>query len=369
MKARFLTWILGVLVATPSIQAKSATDALLAPIRITPSLPAPGGSFSAKGMGHATGNGGDHIRGTFMRMGEAVLSYLSDTTEGAAVVTKNRLDIGALRDSLQATRIDVVEGLLLDNGGVPVDATGTADKITLNKDRWIEHFEKDRDVYYLVFHEMLRSAVVNDDDYIISKSLRPFPVTRRIVTRISSLYPLVGEQQIADWFATDKMTLSGSGCPKDKIGTSADFDFERNVLDLAFRDYDLRTRTETREAFDRKACGLAIPILVPAGHRLVISQIDMTAKFELAPTSLIKITSEAFLAGDRSPVQEKSFETKGEAVLGRLLERSNDVLRTPCGGSAILRLNTSAYMSSEASASSAASVDRVSLSFKVEKCP
>lgn len=124
--------------------------------------------------GDKTGNGGDHIRANYLRMGESVLDFLKGTREGQALKDKHGLSLERLNNSLLAEKISVVEGTLLDSQGSIVDATGEPGKILLDKASWKEHIDRKRDVHYLVFHEMLRENGVNDDDYRISKALNPF---------------------------------------------------------------------------------------------------------------------------------------------------------------------------------------------------
>lgn len=325
-------------------------------------------SVSTAQAGHATGNGGDHVRATFMLMGERVASYLEETTEGAATLAKHKLDLTALKSALQAAKIDVVEGGLLDNGGVPVDATGAVGKITLNKTRWMEHFEKNRDVYYLVLHEMLRAIGVNDDDYAISRDVRPFPASRRAVTRVSSIYPLVGEDEIASWIEKEKISLFGNGCSLGQLGTTADFDAERNTLELSFDSFEITPGTGG--TFARKHCSLAIPLTVPPGRRLVVTQSDVSAKFELDALSSLKVTSEVFLTGTRATTYVKEAPPATTARKGRVLDRRTNVLVTPCGSATTLRMSSSVFLQRAAPlAASAASLDRITLSFRSEACP
>mgnify|MGYP001603836249 CR=1 FL=1 len=41
--------------------------------------------------GHFTGNGGDHVRGMFLKLGEAVVSYLNETEEGKKLLADHNL--------------------------------------------------------------------------------------------------------------------------------------------------------------------------------------------------------------------------------------------------------------------------------------
>src|SRR5690606_11588726 len=94
------------------------------------------------------------------------------------------LDIDRLRDLNSIDVIRVADGILIDNSGSKVEAIGEPGRIVLAGDLWMEHFERERDIYYLVLHELLRAADINDDNYIISGALNPFPQSRRVGTRL-----------------------------------------------------------------------------------------------------------------------------------------------------------------------------------------
>lgn len=132
------------------------------------------GQASLAFAGDKVGNGGDFIRAGFLQRGETVVRFLQNNPEGQKITRAHNLDLSVLNNSLLAEKIQVVGSGLTDNGGSLADATGEPDKIRLDRGAWKEHFDKSRDVYYLVFHEMLREARYNDDDYRISKKINPF---------------------------------------------------------------------------------------------------------------------------------------------------------------------------------------------------
>lgn len=105
------------------------------------------------------------------------MQFLYETEEGQAIVKKFDLDLAALAGTLVADKIFVEfhpEGLR-DWKGSKVDATSEPGNVTLDHDVWKEHFDSGRDVYYLVLHEMSRESGHDDENYRISKHIRPFP--------------------------------------------------------------------------------------------------------------------------------------------------------------------------------------------------
>ncbi len=305
---------------------------LMGLLTITTSLPA---------FAHRVGNGGDHVRATFLQMGQAVIDYLQQTQEGAALVTNQKLKILDLQDTLDINKVAVSDDVLRDNSGSIVEALGIPDSIILQKSSWFSHFEKSTDIYYLVFHEMLRSAGVNDDNYIISKALLPFPSQRKIAAKVTPLIPLIEDDNISSLFDLAKVAVNGSGCPLQLSGTQTSFDSESNVLEITTRQY--RNESSGTRVLARRSCSMAIPVKLPAKKRLVISQIDLRGKVDLQPKSQVQISFEAFLAGQSNSVKTKVIKSTQPnlGVNGTFQMRRTDLMKSNCGGNDIVRLNSS----------------------------
>jgi hypothetical protein len=312
------------------------------------------------------GNGGDFIRSTYLRMGQAVLEHLKTTSEGQALVEAHDLDLDRLARGLSVDYVSVQEGLLRDWYGSVVDATGQPESVVLSKDAWAEHFEKERDVYFLVFHEMLREAAVRDDDYVISGALYPFPAGSRITTRIRSLYPLIGETRVTDLVAPGGIQFNGTGCPNTLDGTFIDLDDERNQLEIRLRKFTLQSTAD--RSLDRKNCAISIPVGLPKGKRIVFSQVDLSAKARLSERTQARLMLETFLPGVRGTRAERALEETTQAVQGTVLLRKTDTLVSRCGGVQVLRLNASAILQSGSEKTSFLDADRLALSFRVENC-
>lgn len=319
--------------------------------------------------GHVTGNGGDHVRGLFLKMGDSVLLFLKQTQEGQKILQDNRVDINALQNILNIDTVSAIETPLIDNGNSSVDAIGQKGKITLQKNRWMDHFERERDVYYLVFHEMLRAIEVNDDNFVVSKTLLPFPKDRRISTRVNPVYPLIDSERLDKAFLLDQLQVNGSGCPLSQFGTRVDFDREANQLSITFEEYNMTLAKESNGHFSRKSCAVAIPIQLPANSRLVVTQMDLTANLELGPSADIDFGGEAFFAGEQSQRMNQIVAGKDVTQKGRSLLRKNEVFKSACGGTGIFRTNTYATLKrSDLAETSLASISDFKLSFKLESC-
>lgn len=312
--------------------------------------------------GNREGNGGDHIRSTFIKTGHSVIQHLRTSDAGSAIVQAHNLDVEALEAGLDIERITVVEGPLIDNGGSDVEALGEPGKITLQKDSWYEHFEKERDVYYLVFHELLRSAGINDDNYVISAAMDPFPSTSKVVTRIASLIPLIAMDDVTPFLpkSAKEIVLAGVGCPDNSL--FLDLDKERGVLDLSFKKYLTSGKTA------RAQCDLRMPVKTNAMSRLIISQIDMSGRLSLPAGSSASIVLRPNLGTTLGPQTRKVVSARSEGEHGRFSLRTNPNFATPCEDNrSLLGLNTNVTLMSPEEAASVR-VDRVSVYFRVESC-
>ena len=61
----------------------------------------------AKAHAHGVGNGGDHIRATFLSMGNAVMRFLDESDAGIHLKTQFQLDSVALASALDINSIEV----------------------------------------------------------------------------------------------------------------------------------------------------------------------------------------------------------------------------------------------------------------------
>lgn len=319
--------------------------------------------------GHFTGNGGDHVRGMFLKLGHTVVSFLNETKEGRKLLADHNLSANAFQNILTIEHISTVETPLVDNGGSDVDAIGEKGKILLNKNRWIEHLEKERDIYYLVLHELLRATEVNDDNYVISKALLPFPSSRKINTKINLVYPLIATERLDSIFKLDQINLNGSGCPLQKLGTRFDFDPESNQLDISFEEYGLILKKENNDGASRKNCALAIPIKLPKNTRLIVTQMDLSANLELVKDAQLQFGAEVFFAGQNNQRFAQSVSGKDHPQKGRSLLRQNQILKSDCGGEENFRTNTFAELTRQsATGTTQAALASFKLSFKLESC-
>lgn len=339
-----------------------------------PLIKLPDGRFATETQfsteGHKVGNGGDYIRSVYIRMGENVAEYLETTTDGQNILSNNNLNLADLKATLTTERIAVTNDILMDNTGSIVDAIGVPGLVILNGSNWLDHFEKERNVYYLVFHEMLRSLAVNDDDFVISKAIINFPTAFKMSTRLLPLIPMLESDSVAGLLSLDTLTTLGSGCSA-KAPFYTELDLTKNIIDITFKGF-LAVNSNSRK-IDYKSCNLAIPLKLPAGKKLTISLIDISG--EVRPQSaLLQTTStlrfEGFLAGQKSQINTKNVILGSEPRT--VLFRKTDVITTGCGTSEILRLNMNNSLTSKGAVTgleqNQSQIKKISVYLNLEDC-
>ncbi|MGZ5280531.1 MAG: DUF4360 domain-containing protein, partial [Pseudobdellovibrionaceae bacterium] len=305
------------------------------------------------------------IRASFIQVGEAVIEFLQTTQQGAAIVKNANLNVHDLEKTLDIEKISVADGNLRDNSGSLVEAIGEPHSIKLQKEAWFNHFEKNHDIFYLVFHEMLRSASVNDDNYRISASLNPFPMSLRFPTKVVPLLPLIKEDLLTPIFDLKKVAVNGSGCSQNAAGTRVEFNEETNILQIETRNF--KNELSQSKKMDRKQCGLSIPVVLPAKKQLVISQIDLRAKVDLRAKSQTQIAFEAFLAGSSNTLKTRTVKAQ-QNLNGRVQVRRTEVLKSACGGADTIRLSATLLTNSNGLALESAQIDETLLYMSLQDC-
>ena len=119
--------------------------------------------------GSESGGGGDLVRERIIREKEIILFTLSSKPD---FLDKYGLDIEKLTDALSnVDEIKVVSHTLKDEKGSLVDAFVSNNVLEINKSTWQNYVEKNTEIKSLIFHEMLRVAGYDDDNYKISRHI------------------------------------------------------------------------------------------------------------------------------------------------------------------------------------------------------
>jgi hypothetical protein len=320
-------------------------------------------------LGHGEGNGGDYIRATFIKLGKQVIKYLDESPMGQSILIVTGISLDDLEASLDTKKITTVDYILLDNTESIVDAIGVEDMILLNQEAWFEHFNRERDIYFLVFHEMLRSIQVNDDDYLISQYLMNFPSKYKISTNVKPALPLIEEQVLDKVFDPATIQLAGTGC-KSTQPNKVEFNFSENVLEVTPQSYFASAGKSSRKRIVRKSCVLAAPFKGIPGKRVVISMIDVAGKVSVNPGAKAKIAFEGFTAGNTGTKKSTTIEnTTSEDIIGKVIVREGGIYKSDCGQGSNLRVNTSLYLkNTDRKEDAHAEVDKIKIYLALESC-
>ncbi len=305
--------------------------------------------------GTDVGNGGDHVRSQFIKMGEAVLKYLEESPRGQELVRKEKLDIASLRRTLSPSSIKLSDGPLIDNKGSAVDALGVGGLVTLHNGKWLDHFEKERDVYHVVLHEMCRSSGIDDDDRHISKELNPFPKEYKITTRIAALIPLIDEDLLYKYVAKNGIKVTGSSLCGER-DTFVEFDAERNILEINFT----KMSVTHKGAFNEADCHISIPLRAPDDSTLSITQVDIGGQvfLPIGTMAAVKFETVAPFSGE---VDSRLYEAITKPYKGRFLMRFANAFEIRRGKADTLKIRANIRVKSSSNAPSLLQVETIRL--------
>ena len=283
------------------------------------------------GQAHRVGNGGDFVRATFMIAGDQVIKLIQQRPD---VLEQLKVTTDDLQLSLDYNRIDISLAPLIDNSGSFVDAIGVPGKITLDQQAWAGHFDARRDIYFLVFHEMLRSLAIDDDNYLISKNIFPFPQELKVDTALNLALPLEGAKQMGEIIDSENVQLKGNGCDSGLGNVFFDLDLQQKVIRITPKAMDLASQTKKTV---RKTCNMAIPLKGIAGKKLQIVMVDAYLKSDLEKADNMKLSLQLFKAGESNDINlAKQVTVSGPS---RDLVRSQVLFESQCGEMTNLRMN------------------------------
>lgn len=320
-------------------------------------------------FGHGEGNGGDYIRATFIKLGKQVIKFMDESPIGQSILLVTGISLDDLESSLDTKKITTVDYILMDNTDSIVDAIGVPNMILLNQEAWFEHFNRERDVYFLVFHEMLRSLQINDDDYLISQYLMNFPSKYRISTNVKPALPLIEEQVLDKIFDASTIQLAGTGC-KSTQPNKVEFNFSENILEVTPQSYFASAGRTSNKRLVRKSCVLAAPFKGVAGKRVVISMIDVAGKVSVNPGATAKFSFEGFTTGTTGTKKSTAIDnTTSKDIIGKVLVREGGIFKSACGKGSNLRVNTSLYLkNTDRNEDAHAEVDKIKIYLALESC-
>jgi hypothetical protein len=136
----------------------------------------------------------------------------------------------------------------------------------------------------------------------------------------------------------------GTGCPAGSANVSLSSDSKS--ISLLFDQYVVEAGGD--KSFDRKNCNIAIPVTIPQGYSVSVFAIDYRGFTGIPAGGRAQLSVDYFLAGFGRGVRTTKTFT-GPASSDYLKSDSlqaEAVVWSPCGGSTILRANTTMLVQS-----------------------
>jgi hypothetical protein len=164
------------------------------------------------------------------------------------------------------------------------------------------------------------------------------------------LSPLLSPASAASGIAVGKLGVGGTGCP---AGTAkASLSGDGKTLSIRFDSY--RATAGGAKSFDRKFCGLSIPISVPAGMSVALVSVDFAGVNHLPAGASNTFRAEYFLTGTKGPVFEKTFKGPTDARFSTAAKGA--LSYSGCGADTILRTNSSLLVRTTGGRTASASI-------------
>jgi hypothetical protein len=115
-----------------------------------------------------TGGGGDFIREGVILEGNNLLNRIDQSPAATGLLRTHAITTTKLRANLNIDVIVVASTPLIDRTGSRVDALYQNGHIYLSYDSWFYLIAANADVDQMILHELLRSVLFDDDNYILS---------------------------------------------------------------------------------------------------------------------------------------------------------------------------------------------------------
>jgi hypothetical protein len=147
-----------------------------------------------------------------------------------------------------------------------------------------------------------------------------------------------------------KIGLGGPGCPAGSATAAITAD---GHLSIRFTQY--RVSAGDGRSFDRKACGLTIPVSLPAGMAVAIVGVQYKGVNKLPSGAKSTISAEIFFAGGKGPVVSRNFT----GPLNRSFNfttAAGATVWSECGAALNLRINSSLRVTTSGGRTASASI-------------
>ncbi len=121
-------------------------------------------------------------------------------------------------------------------------------------------------------------------------------------------------------------------------------------------------------AIERSNCAIVLPIQAREGTRLKLKDPFIQGDVAIRKQTKLSINVEVFSPDQKGEKMNYAISTAEQSVQKRIYLNSEDELVTECGGSVMLRVNSSATVTSKTGTKSRASVDWLRMNLVEEVC-
>ena len=128
--------------------------------------------------------------------------------------------------------------------------------------------------------------------------------------------------------------VGGTGCPAGTVRAAVSSD----SLSLRFSAY--RASAGGARSFDRKACGISIPLHVPAGQSVAIIGVTYKGSNNLPAGASARLESELFFAGGQGPKASRTIDGPARGIFSASTAAVATVW-SACGADVNLRIQSS----------------------------
>lgn len=157
----------------------------------------------------------------------------------------------------------------------------------------------------------------------------------RHVLAVLALLAAASSPAAAQSLQLGKLGVGGTGCPAGSV--SAQLGNGGKSISLKFKSY--QASAGGARSFDRKACGIAIPVVVPPGMSVAVVGVDYRGASKLPAGASAVFSAEYFFAGSKG---EKATRTlKGPASGKFTVAHKGALVWSACGADVNFRINTS----------------------------
>lgn len=168
-------------------------------------------------------------------------------------------------------------------------------------------------------------------------------MSRKVIILVVAIMGLVtAKQSFAQSLIIGDINYAGTGCSSENAQKTIRINQQGRVV-LGLKLNNFVAIVNKSEMISRLGCGLAIPVAVQAGQRVVVRSVALNAKGTLNAGSSVRVSAEAFVPGLIGNKAERSI-VADRKLSGRFLVSGQDLISGRCGESTILRLNTSVLL-------------------------